>query len=62
MTLLAAPTTGLWLAVFDFARHAVVAQLVQFLFDDSPLLKQERDGLLAQFFNLIYDAHKFVAL
>ena len=47
MTFLAAPTAGRPLAVSYFARFAVVSQLLQFLFDGSALLEQERDGLLA---------------
>ena len=47
VTFLAAPTAGLWLAVFYFTRLAIVSQLIQLLVDGSTLLEQERDGLLA---------------
>ena len=49
----AAPGAGPWLAVLYFGWIAVVSQLAQFLFDGSALLKQERDGLLAQLFGLV---------
>jgi hypothetical protein len=60
VTFLAAPTASLGLAVFYFSRLAIVSQLIQLLVDGSTLLEQERDGLLAQLFGLIQDAHEFL--